>query len=316
MKSAGTDWPSLGSYFAGGDLLRPADTGDAAQMRLWRACELCLFAEYRLHVRADPRRLDEKQFAAWQTRALTPEEGIFDPSQPNFVQPFWIVRGGQTAGIVGLETWPDGWQPFCRIWSLYLFPEQRGRGLGRRLLARIFEAALAAGFDGFCVETRWIFQAAVKFYLAQGLWLQNWQHSLVFCRDRRLPAYRFTLDNDLARLRVAKAGAWRLYYSAERQGQSLRLREPVDDLENRPAALNTFALHLAINGWPLVRGAREWAARFTACASGSPEGLAEKIECFEAYERKHGFKPATAKIPGLAYRDWPAIMGRETESCV
>jgi hypothetical protein len=40
---------------------------------------------------------------------------------------------------------------------------------------------------------------------------------------------------------------------------------------------------------------------------GEPEGLAYKIEIFEAIDRRHGFIVRTPRIPGLRYRDLDAI---------
>ncbi|MFF8844554.1 hypothetical protein ACF08N_17860 [Streptomyces sp. NPDC015127] len=44
----------------------------------------------------------------------------------------------------------------------------------------------------------------------------------------------------------------------------------------------TLALHLALAGWPLVRGAGEWEAAPDSGDIGQPEGLASKIRIFEA----------------------------------
>jgi hypothetical protein len=69
----------------------------------------------------------------------------------------------------------------------------------------------------------------------------------------------------------------------------------------------TFALHLALAGWPLVRSEEAWERRHSWSDSGEPEGLAYKIEIFEAIFRERGFEIRTPRLPGLKYRDLDGI---------
>jgi hypothetical protein len=64
---------------------------------------------------------------------------------------------------------------------------------------------------------------------------------------------------------------------------------------------------LAVRGWPLIRSEEAWAQRHNWSDSGEPEGLAYKIEIFEAIDRRHGFTVRTPRIPGSRYRDLDAI---------
>ena len=46
-----------------------------------------------------------------------------------------------------------------------------------------------------------------------------------------------------------------------------------------------------------------WAERRKSSDVGQPEGLAYKIEVFEAVARRDGWMVGTPRIPGIAYRD-------------
>ena len=58
---------------------------------------------------------------------------------------------------------------------------------------------------------------------------------------------------------------------------------------------------LALAGWPLIRSAETWEQRHNWSDAGQPEGLAYKIEIFEAVDRRRGFDVRTPRIPGLLY---------------
>ena len=53
--------------------------------------------------------------------------------------------------------------------------------------------------------------------------------------------------------------------------------------------------------------ASAWARRHRWSDTGEPEGLAYKIEIFEALDRRHGFTVRAPRIPGLRYRDLDEI---------
>lgn len=63
------------------------------------------------------------------------------------------------------------------------------------------------------------------------------------------------------------------------------------------------ALHLALAGWPLIRSEETWEHRHDWSDAGEPEGLAYKIEIFEAMDRQRGFEVRTPRIPALRYRE-------------
>jgi hypothetical protein len=65
-------------------------------------------------------------------------------------------------------------------------------------------------------------------------------------------------------------------------------------------ARSTFAVALAVHGWPLLRAGDDIddAAVYDA---GGPSVLAYKIGMFEALDRASGFDVRTPRIPGLPY---------------
>jgi hypothetical protein len=65
-------------------------------------------------------------------------------------------------------------------------------------------------------------------------------------------------------------------------------------------ARSTFAVALAVHGWPLLRAGEDIheAAVYDA---GGPNVLAYKIGLFEAVDRANGFDVRTPRIPGLPY---------------
>ena len=75
------------------------------------------------------------------------------------------------------------------------------------------------------------------------------------------------------------------------------------DVLMRAYCVKTFAVVLATRGWPLIRSERLWQEAWNSVDGGEPEGLALKIEIFEAFARKHSWAISTPKIPGVHYRD-------------
>ena len=76
-----------------------------------------------------------------------------------------------------------------------------------------------------------------------------------------------------------------------------------DSYEERPYKRNIQYFE----SWPLTRSAQLWEERYASSDCGDPEGLAYKIEVFEAVDRRYGFEVHTPRIPGLAYRDYDDI---------
>ncbi|MGH7818268.1 MAG: hypothetical protein ACREQ9_00700, partial [Candidatus Binatia bacterium] len=101
-------------------------------------------------------------------------------------------------------------------------------------------------------------------------------------------------------------------WRAQRAGERLDLEETTalrrleKDDENwfmTLCALATLSVALAVRGWPLIRSDAAWGERRKSSDVGQPEGLAHKIEVFEAVARRDGWVVGTPRIPGIAYRD-------------
>lgn len=74
------------------------------------------------------------------------------------------------------------------------------------------------------------------------------------------------------------------------------------DARSPHLSTGTIALALAVRGWPLIRSDELWAKRWNWSDCGQPEGLAAKIEVFEAVDRRDGFEVRTPRIARIPYR--------------
>lgn len=129
-------------------------------------------------------------------------------------------------------------------------------------------------------------------------------------RAPALPPYRVEISESQARFLIQQDAQWRTVVTARHLGD--RLGWEPDGLDQQPREASrcipgTFALHLALAGWPLIRSEETWARRYDWSDAGQPEGLAYKIEVFEAVDRERGFEVRTPRIPGLQYRELDEI---------
>ena len=81
---------------------------------------------------------------------------------------FWVVEAhGDLVGTAGY--YPTNRAPQAvEIRKMYLYPQARGQGLGRYLLATLEAAILAQGFQYIWLETASVLTEAVCLYEAQG----------------------------------------------------------------------------------------------------------------------------------------------------
>lgn len=272
-----------------------------AEQQLWVDCDLASLAENRLPLSPDPRRFRDDERAELLRRA-TGDERLLRPEEDDFRDAFWLVDAEERVGTFAVQRLLVG-RLLLPISSLYLFPGHRRRGLGRRAVRRAHEAALAAGLRGLSIGTHWTWQPAVRFYLALGCWVASWKHSLVFSTDADLPERRIEVAGDRARLSIRGDDGWTTLIDAERRGDRLGWREH-GERDGYPMfeAGSLLAVALAVRGWPLIRGEDAWQAQLDLGFSdiGGPEGLALEIRRFEAWDREHGWRVETPRIPGLA----------------
>lgn len=287
-------------------ITRPLVLGGADEAR-WADCDLASLAENRLGEVADPFALDDARRKDWRRRATI--DDCSPPSERDSDACFWLCEAGERVGTVALASSLLG-TTLLRLSSLYVFPSHRGRGVGARALARLFEVLEPRGL-GLRLETSWTWQRAVRFYLRAGFWLQFWRHDLAFRWYPERPAPILHADGPRATLSVELGGQRVELMRAERLPVGLVLREGHVLHDERIRELagdaeSTFSLWLALDGWPLNRPGpgRERARQSDA---GAPEGLAERIVVWEAWDRKHGWRIDAPRIPGLDYRSWDAL---------
>jgi putative acetyltransferase len=81
---------------------------------------------------------------------------------------FVIEREGVVVGGGGVAPLAGGAHDVCELKKMYLLPEARGRGLGRRLLERALAAARERGFSRCYLETLDSMERARALYEANG----------------------------------------------------------------------------------------------------------------------------------------------------
>lgn len=293
-------------------MLIRVDPTDAAQCRLWQACELCIYLDHRVPDPPDPYSLDAAGIAAWSARGLGPHERLSDPAVGGADQCYWLVRDDQLLGTIALDIPGDGWGwSRLTVASLYIFPTLRRQGHGRAVMAELAAACARLGLDGLWLSTHWVWQPTVRFYLDCGYAVQNWKHELRLCLRPADRPHRVVLGDGRVDLLIDGQPAPVL--SASRNGDRLCWHEPLAlqdaPFEDQHAWIKTFSLWLAVLGWPLIRDDATWAQRYNWSDAGMPEGLGYKIGVFEAYERHCGFPVHTPRIPGLPYPTWEDLQG-------
>ncbi|MBK5939241.1 GNAT family N-acetyltransferase [Halochromatium roseum] len=301
---------------AGMPAVEPLDLDDAAARTLWRACELCSFLDHRVDNPAmplDPRAMTASDIDAWSSRLLLPGERISDPRESDWYRSYWILVDGERIGTIALQVWDWGWAgPHLGFASLYVFPERRRQGHAKRLLSRLFAAVERVGLSALRLETDWLWPPAVRLYLDGGFAVVNWKHALSLVRWRERPTPRVRVQQ--ARIELLRGCDQSPLLSATRDGDRLgwhdhRTAAEREDREDRATEgwEPTLALWLATHGWPLIRSERTWADRLRWMDAGMPEGLAHKIQLWEAYAEHHGLPVRTPRIPGLSYPSWEAL---------
>ena len=291
-------------------LVTPVEIGGPDE-RLWLACDLASLAEHRLGDHTDPRNIDKARRADWAARATT-ERPWSLRKRSEYEHCYWLLEDGDRVGTITVSSSPLLSTGFVRIASFYVFPTHRGRGVGRRALDRLKEV-LARHDLGLRLETSWAWQRTVRFYLRAGLWVYMWKRELSLFWSAETPAPRIVVGDREATLSVPRGDAEIVLVRARRRGDTLLLDEPARGLDRDASmgaaprhASSTLSLALAMEGWPLIRSEASWEESRHADA-GPPEALAYKITVWEAWDREHGWRVETPRIPGLAYPTWSEL---------
>ncbi|MDB4931163.1 MAG: hypothetical protein JWM10_3647 [Myxococcaceae bacterium] len=299
------------AYLAGG-LVEPV-ARDGVDDRRWLDCELGSLAENRLGDHADPLDVDPARRDRWRARATEDWRDSLD-ARDGYEVPYWLLEDGRRVGTIALSTTAYG-AADLRVGSFYVFRARRGMGTGRRALDRLRELLAAQGV-GLRLDTCWSWQRTVRFYLRAGLWAHLWKRDLTLRWDARCPPHTLAVGPADATLTVARDGADVVLARAHRRGDALRLEETSRQLladrslgEAPWDAVGTLSLALALEGWPLVRSREDW-EQVRHADGGPPESLAYKIALWEAWDRHHGWRVETPKIPGLEYPTWEELNRR------
>lgn len=305
---------ALFERLAASGLLEPL-AHDPSEERTWVDHDLASLVEHRFGVDLDPQRLTSAQRDRWLP--LAAPNGLRSPHRA-YTTPFWIVDGPRRVGTVAVASVLLG-RADVEVFSLYINRQARGRGHAGRALDAVYQAALAAGLYGVRLSTEWLWQPTVRFYLRGAMWVYMWKRDLVFVRSRTLPRWRIEVDGDHARFLVTEGeprasgapAATKLLLEARRQGPRLAWTEhhALQDGDLPYLAPGTFAVALAVRGFPLITSDEAWREQLDRGHSdaGGPEGLAFKIRRFEAWARKEGYRVETPRIPGLDYPDWDDV---------
>jgi GNAT superfamily N-acetyltransferase len=280
------------------------DEGDVFDVRQFCNVDLANIVETRIGTSIDPNELEGGERESWLERTLEPGESIDTP----FVlgrRCFWLRDQAGRIGTIAYTVLPYRMVPTIEVSSLYITRERRSCGWGRSMLLALRDAAYAAGIVKVELTTAWCSQRALRFYCANGLWLESWKRDLRLGFARARPAWRLEIEGGRARFLVGEPEEALIV--AERRGELLHwyetasLHEESDDL--RLYAPSTCALALAVAGWPLITSQAVWQEQLEwGCADlGGPDELAVRIQAFEIRASKKRWRSDTPRIPGLKY---------------
>lgn len=288
------------------ELLAPVADEPEANL-LWRKMDLISTLESCLGEKVRPEDLDKsrwessrhrigRQFRIQTFELASQPDAFFGPAGR-----FWLQHNGQRVGTIQLEALPG--EPWLQVMALYVAPEHRGQGLASRVLQEAIDAAKEAGLLGLRLGTLWIWQKTLRFYLDRRFWVWDWRHDLRLVRHRQWPEWQFSLDGGVAAFDVvdpSDSSRTRLF-RARQIREHLDLEELCPDRspEVQVPAASTFAVLLALNGFPLIRSEQEWTRRRSSSEAGHPESLARHICRSEASARRDGWRVETPDIPGL-----------------
>ncbi len=297
---------------AGDGVVEPlADRAD--EERAWTGWDLASLIEGNLGQQIDVGNLSDEQRTQWEVDATWDHRPLRRPNR-EFYRPHWLLADGARVGTISFVRMFKAISLF-EVSSLFVAPAYRGRAIARRALGAAYRAALDAGAGGLVLSTAWTWQSSVRFYLHIGMWVRMWKRALQLMWAPDLPAYQVEIGRSRARFLVTTGSGLEPWLEAEPQAERLGWTElpayrSLGEEKRRPEAwydaVGTFALHLALAGWPLIRSDELWRERRYS-DFGPPESLAFKIEVFEAVARRDGFVVPAPRIPGIAYRDLDAI---------
>ena len=116
----------------------------------------------------------------------TRDAGMFEPPDGLFV----LVRDGERPVACGGIARFDEYR--AEVKRMYVVPDARGRGLGRRILVELEQQARSVGYTGLVLETGDKSAAALAIYTSSGFesircWPPYDSRSLSLCFEKRFP---------------------------------------------------------------------------------------------------------------------------------
>lgn len=275
-----------------------------ADRRRWWCFDLASIAELCFEEILDPDNIDQPAWTAWLERMgpdfeLPSWERIEDAPDATLGSRYWLLSKGERVGTVQLSDTPSDWGALYLL-CLFVLPHARGRGVASGVLQAAASEMSKRSGAGLRLDTSWLWQKNVRFYLQRGFRVYDWKRSIGFILNPQAPKWTFEVSDEEARFLVSNEPLW----IARRKGDRLELEQGKEPEQKDPYALSTFAVLLALEGWPLVCDESSWIHRHASADAGHPAGLAEKIGLFEEFATEAGWVIATPEIPGR--RAWVA----------
>ena len=268
------------NFLIGGTFERlDIDNPDEAQ--IWADHDLAILVENRCGIIEDPSGWSDQQRRYWRTRCLLPTESFLGPENWSRYQHFWVKASYDRVGIIALGR-PTSCKNRLFVGSLYILPEFRGLGLGKKVLALVEKAALENSFQGIELETDWRWRHAVLFYLENNFWVSKRQENLTLIREQGLPSYRFSIHNNCASFELSSPFNTVVFRANRRKFYTDYAERPLsyktDWNSLRQISLNTFELFLSMSGWPLKRSLLNRFDLKSSIHRLAPEDLINSIE--------------------------------------
>jgi GNAT superfamily N-acetyltransferase len=281
---------------------RALEAASAAERQLGEDYELASLVEIHFGERIDPVSLHDHTRTHWRERLpLHESTPVADP----WWKVFWLLDGPQRVGTLGCHGHRFD-TPRLDLFSLYVRPEHRQRGHAARALIAAKEAAHDLGLFDVRLSTSWCVPDAARLYMRLGMWVTGWKRDISLSYRAGYPTWQVEFHGDQATFQVGEDRVPMIV--AVRRGTRLEWNElpALHHDDNRAFCFytaGTFALALALDGWPLIRTEERWQEQLRQGFSdvGGPEGLALKIRFFEAWARENGWRVTSPRIPGLDY---------------
>ena len=128
-----------------GETFERLDIDNPDEAQIWADHDLAILVENRCGIIEDPNGWRDQHRRYWRNRCLLPTESFLGPENWSRYQHFWVKASDDRVGIIALGR-PTSCKNRLFVGSLYILPEFRGLGLGKKVLALVEKAALKMVF--------------------------------------------------------------------------------------------------------------------------------------------------------------------------